>query len=192
MKLFGTDGIRGKAGVAPLDPETIARVGAALVRTLGHPGLRVVIGRDTRESGTWIEEALARGLTSEGATVVSAGVIPTPAIAYLARTEGFDAGIVISASHNPYEDNGIKVFGGSGTKIAEQFESSVEQLVADSSWTVTASSPRPQAPSPHDHLKQHYIEHLLQIMSSAGPLAGSRVVVDCANGATAPIAPSLF
>jgi phosphoglucosamine mutase len=101
MKLFGTDGIRGKAGHPPLVPETVARVGAALVKTMiaSDPGhrLRYVIGRDTRESGTWIEEELTRGLAAEGASVVSAGVVPTPAIAYLARTEGFDAGIVISA-----------------------------------------------------------------------------------------------
>ena len=192
MKLFGTDGIRGKAGSPPLEPETVARVGAALVKTMvaSDPShrMRYVIGRDTRESGTWIEDELARGLTSQGATVVSAGVVPTPAIAYLARTEGFDAGIVISASHNPYEDNGIKVFGGSGTKIAEQFESSVEQLVADRSWSV----PSDQGSIERQDLSAHYIEHLLQIMNSAGPLAGSRVVIDCANGATAPIAPSLF
>ena len=135
MKLFGTDGIRGKAGSAPLVPETVARVGAALVKTMiaSDPShrLRFVIGRDTRESGTWIEDELARGLSAEGATVVSAGVVPTPAIAYLARTEGFDAGIVISASHNPYEDNGIKVFGGAGTKLTEQLESAVETMVAD-------------------------------------------------------------
>src|SRR4029453_8628966 len=92
----------------------------------GGTGMRVVIGRDTRESGTWIEDELARGLRSEGAMVVSAGVVPTPAIAYLARTEGFDAGIVISASHNPYEDNGIKVFGGAGTKPNEHPESAGE------------------------------------------------------------------
>ena len=192
MKLFGTDGIRGKAGSPPLEPETVARVGAALVKTMvaSDPShrMRYVIGRDTRESGTWIEDELARGLTSQGATVVSAGVVPTPAIAYLARTEGFDAGIVISASHNPYEDNGIKVFGGSGTKIAEQFESSVEQLVADRSWSV----PSDRGSIEREDLSAHYVEHLRQIMSSAGSLAGSRVVVDCANGATAPIAPSLF
>ena len=156
MKLFGTDGIRGRAGNAPLIPETVARVGAALVKTMiasdpshaqpttrshrGGPGCRYVIGRDTRESGSWIEDELTRGLTAEGATVVSAGVVPTPAIAYLARTEGFDAGIVISASHNPYEDNGIKVFGGSGTKLSERLESSVEAMVADTSWTVPAAS----------------------------------------------------
>ena len=152
MKLFGTDGIRGKAGSAPLEPETVARVGAALVRSsavgesadsrTAGTGMRVVIGRDTRESGAWIEDELARGLSSEGATVVSAGVVPTPAIAYLARTDGFDAGIVISASHNPYEDNGIKVFGGAGTKLTEQLESSVETLVADSSWSVPAAPGR--------------------------------------------------
>jgi phosphoglucosamine mutase len=202
MKLFGTDGIRGKAGSAPLEPETVARVGAALVRStaLGEnarrgTAMRVVIGRDTRESGAWIEDELARGLSSEGATVVSAGVVPTPAIAYLARTDGFDAGIVISASHNPYEDNGIKVFGGAGTKLTKQLESSVETLVADSSWKVPGS-PRKGWPSndavAQEHLTQHYVQHLLEIMKTAGPLAGSKIVIDCANGATAPLAPSLF
>jgi phosphoglucosamine mutase len=199
MKLFGTDGIRGKAGSPPLEPKTVARVGAAIARAMGPGGvrlqpdspdhrLRFVIGRDTRESGTWIEEELARGLTSEGATVVSAGVVPTPAVAYLARTEGFDAGIVISASHNPYEDNGIKVFGGSGTKLTEQLESAVEKLVADPSWSV------PDAPGTierHD-LSPHYVEHLDLILTSAGRLAGTRVVIDCANGATSLIAPTLF
>jgi phosphoglucosamine mutase len=199
MKLFGTDGIRGKAGSAPLEPQTVARVGAALVRSarLGErgeassaqgPPMRFVIGRDTRESGSWIENELARGLTSEGATVVSAGVVPTPAVAYLARTEGFDAGIVISASHNPYEDNGIKVFGGTGTKLTEQLEASVERLVADTGWSV------PDAPGEIERrdLSAHYIEHLELIMKEAGPLAGSRLVVDCANGATNRIAPPLF
>jgi phosphoglucosamine mutase len=199
MKLFGTDGIRGKAGTAPLEPQTVARVGAAIVRStrIGENAdarsrqarpMRLVIGRDTRESGTWIEAELARGLTSEGATVVSAGVIPTPAVAYLARTEGFDAGIVISASHNPYEDNGIKVFGGSGTKLTEQLEASVERLVADTSWSV------PDAPGRIDRqdLSAHYLEHLDLIMKAAGPLTGSHIVIDCANGATAGIAPRLF
>ena len=204
MKLFGTDGIRGKAGTAPLVPETVARVGAALVRSTeagengvraGRGGMRVVIGRDTRESGTWIEDELARGLSSEGATVVRAGVVPTPAIAYLARTDGFDAGIVISASHNPYEDNGIKVFGGAGTKLTEQLESSVERLVADSSWAVageTRTDSPSQDPVAQEHLAEHYVRHLLEIMKTAGPLAGSKIVIDCANGATAPVAPSLF
>jgi phosphoglucosamine mutase len=195
MKLFGTDGIRGKAGSAPLEPKTVARVGAAIARAMkvdkfsgsGTP-LRFVIGRDTRESGTWIEEELARGLTSEGATVVSAGVVPTPAVAYLARTEGFDAGLVISASHNPYEDNGIKVFGGSGTKLTEALESTVEALVADSGWSV----PERAGTIERRDLSAHYVEHLELIMSHAGPLAGAPIVVDCANGATNEIAPRLF
>ena len=200
MKLFGTDGIRGKAGQAPLEPRTVARVGAAIVKAMSafapdasaeHRGgdrLRFVIGRDTRESGTWIEEELARGLTSEGATVVSAGVVPTPAVAYLARTEGFDAGLVISASHNPYEDNGIKVFGGAGTKLTEQLEASVERLVADEAWSVPGAPGRIE----RRDLSAHYLEHLELIMKSAGSLAGSRVVLDCANGATAGIAPAFF
>jgi phosphoglucosamine mutase len=188
MKLFGTDGIRGKAGTAPLDPATIARVGAALVKAMPGSTPRFVIGRDTRESGSWIEDELARGLTSEGATVVSAGVVPTPAVAYLARTEGFDAGIVISASHNPYEDNGIKVFGGAGTKLTEELEASVEQLVADASWSVAAGSGTIE----RRDLSAHYLEHLELIMSTAGPLRGSHIVVDCANGATNVLAPQLF
>ena len=194
MKLFGTDGIRGKAGAAPLEPRTVARVGAAIAKAMRidsptHQGaFRFVIGRDTRESGNWIEEELARGLTSEGAIVVSAGVVPTPAVAYLARTEGFDAGLVISASHNPYEDNGIKVFGGAGTKLTEQLEASVERLVADDAWSV------PDAPGRIERtdLSAHYIEHLELIMKTAGRLAGSRIVIDCANGATTAIAPALF
>lgn len=188
MKLFGTDGIRGQAGVAPLEPGTVARVGAALVRSWAVDSPRVVIGRDTRESGSWIEEELARGLTSEGATVVSAGVVPTPAIAYLARTDGFDAGLVISASHNSYEDNGIKVFSGSGAKLTEAVEASVEARVADTSWSV----PRGGGHIERRDLSQHYLEHLGRILSSAGPMAGSPIVVDCANGATAEMAPAFL
>jgi len=189
MKLFGTDGIRGKAGVAPLDHETVARVGAALTREFPTKGLRVVIGRDTRESGTWIEEELARGLASGGAKVVSAGVVPTPAIAYLARTEGFDAGIVISASHNPYEDNGIKVFSGAGAKLPAAFEAEIEHAVADSSWRVPAGAVPIER---RDDLAAHYLEHLEAILDDAGPLAGSSIVIDCANGATSALAPEFF
>ena len=125
-----------RGGRAPLDPGTIARVGAALVRVHGGPGRRVLIGRDTRESGSWIESALAHGLSSEGAEVASAGVVPTPAVAYLTKTDGFDLGVVISASHNPYHDNGIKVFSGAGEKFTEAEERAVEAMVADSGWAV--------------------------------------------------------
>jgi phosphoglucosamine mutase len=193
MRLFGTDGIRGKAGAAPLVPETVARVGAALVRVLsgvtpaGAP-LRFVIGRDTRESGTWIEDELARGLMSEGATVVSAGVLPTPAIAYLARTEGFDAGLVISASHNPYEDNGIKVFGGSGVKLTQALEATVEAMVEDRSWQVVERGGGVE----RRDLSAPYLEHLAMILAGSKPLTRSAIVVDCANGATAGIAPGFL
>ena len=191
MKLFGTDGIRGKAGAPPLDPPTIMRVGAALVRALRDgdgADVSVLIGRDTRESGEWIERDLARGLSSQGARVVSAGVIPTPAIAYLTRGGEFAAGIVISASHNPYEDNGIKVFSGRGEKLDDRFESRIEALVADSGVVAGGSSERTDDPA----LRQHYVEHLRQILPNAGPLRGSRLVIDCANGATSTVAPELF
>ena len=117
-KLFGTDGVRGVAGTPPLDPETVARLGAALVRVLPHRGAgRILVGRDTRESGDWIEQALARGVASQGAQLVSTGVVPTPAVAYLTGSRDFDAGLVISASHNPFQDNGIKVFSGHGREV---------------------------------------------------------------------------
>lgn len=193
MKLFGTDGIRGKAGAPPLDPQTIARIGAALVRALGPPPtarpVRVLIGRDTRESGEWIADALLRGLASAGASAVSAGVLPTPAIAFLTRTDGFDAGIVISASHNPYGDNGIKIFSGRGEKLGDGLESTIEQLVADEAWLV---SPGAASQSTERDLPGHYIAHLREILRDAGPLSGSRIVIDCANGATTTIAPALF
>jgi phosphoglucosamine mutase len=191
-RLFGTDGIRAKAGSPPLDPVTVCRVGAALVRVLAITGTapRVLVGGDTRESYRWIEKELARGLAAEGATVVSVGVIPTPGIAYLTRTESFDAGIVISASHNPYQDNGIKIFSGRGEKLDEAFERRIEAMVTDPACQVGATTTgsierRPQ-------LREHYVDHLLKIFPSAGRLAGSRLVLDCANGATTTVAPDLF
>src|SRR5258708_37274983 len=141
-RLFGTDGVRGTAGIYPLDHETVARLGAALVRamksesgTAGRP-LRFIIGRDTRESGDWIERELGRGVHAEGAAITTAGVIPTPATAYITRALGFDAGLVISASHNPFEDNGIKVFSGRGEKFTDTLEQPVEAIIADTSWQV--------------------------------------------------------
>ncbi len=189
MRLFGTDGIRGEAGVAPLDPETVARIGGALARASGRAGLRAIVGRDTRESGQWIEDALARGLTGEGATLVSAGIVPTPAVAYLTKADGFDLGLVISASHNPFQDNGIKVFSGAGEKFSAAMEGEVERIVADASWQVPAT---PRTAAPGGDLAAHYMAHLRQILADAGPLAGTRIVVDCANGATSTLAPDLF
>jgi phosphoglucosamine mutase len=138
-KLFGTDGVRGRAGEFPLDHDTVARLGAALVRALrpstpSRP-LRFIVGRDTRESGEWIERELAHAAIVSGATVRSAGIVPTPAVAFLTGSLDFDAGLVISASHNPYEDNGIKVFSGAGVKYGGEFEERIEQIVADKSWS---------------------------------------------------------
>src|SRR5262249_27035785 len=135
-RLFGTDGVRGPAGPYPLDHATVRRLGAALVRAMprGREAPRLLVGRDTRESGEWIEAELAHGAVGEGASVASAGVVPTPAVAYLTRTHGYDAGVVISASHNPFEDNGIKVFSGSGEKFTERVEREVEAIIADPSW----------------------------------------------------------
>ncbi len=191
MRLFGTDGIRGQAGTAPLDAATVARVGAALVRATESRDapMRVLVGRDTRASGSWIEEELARGLTGEGAEVVSAGILPTPAVAYLTPAGGFDAGIVISASHNPFEDNGIKVFSRSGEKLAEAVEAQIESIVDDGSWQVNGG---PEPAITRRDLSAAYLDHARRILGDAGPLQGSLIVLDCANGATAGIAPAFF
>jgi phosphoglucosamine mutase len=192
-------------------------VGAALVRVLAAdlwrssqarpstPSAAILIGGDTRESFERIERELTRGLSSEGARVVSVGVTPTPGVAYLTRTEGFDAGIVISASHNPYEDNGIKIFSGRGEKLDEDFERRIENVVADSSWllppggasvveggAIAAPLSEHQVLHPRPELRAHYVEHLLKIFSKPERLAGARLVVDCGNGATTTIAPDLF
>src|SRR5579875_10710 len=127
-KLFGTDGIRAVAGEAPLDARTIHAVGVALGRKLAGRAkpVRVVLGMDTRESGPWIASTLITGLREAGAAVEFAGVITTPAIAFLAKKHGFSAGVVISASHNPWQDNGIKVFGGDGYKLPDEVELDIE------------------------------------------------------------------
>jgi phosphoglucosamine mutase len=189
-KLFGTDGVRGVAGVAPLDPATVTRLGAALVRVLPHRGAgRVLVGRDTRESGDWIEQALARGVASQGAQLVSTGVVPTPAVAYLTGSRDFDAGLVISASHNPFQDNGIKIFSGHGQKFAESEERDIEALVADPQFAVD-----PQAPAAltREDLVDAYLAHAREMLPSTGALRGARIGLDCANGATAGVAPRLF
>ena len=194
-KLFGTDGVRGVAGQYPLDPATVRRLGAALVRALANPESRVpnaarfLVGRDTRESGTWIEAELAHGASGEGAVVTSAGVVPTPAVAYLTRTHGYDAGVVISASHNPYADNGIKVFSGKGEKFTERVEREVEAIIADASWKARDGEP---AHVPHEDLVGAYLDHLRQIVDDAPSLRGVKLAIDCANGATTTVAPALF
>jgi phosphoglucosamine mutase len=190
-RLFGTDGVRGTAGRYPLDPETVRRLGSAIVRALPHgtESPRFLVGRDTRESGSWIESELAHGACGEGATVTSVGVVPTPAVAYLTRAQGYDAGIVISASHNPFEDNGIKVFSGRGEKFTERVEREVEAIVADTSWIANKGEP---AHVPHADLVGAYLDHLRTVIPESTALAGFKLAIDCANGATTTVAPQLF
>jgi len=190
-RLFGTDGIRGLAGTPPLDPQTVRRLGAALVRALPHgtASPQFLVGRDTRESGGWIEAELAHGACGEGAAVTSAGVVPTPAIAFLTRTGSYDAGVVISASHNPYEDNGIKVFSGKGEKFTEAVERQVEAIMADRAWS---ARPGDAGAVPRADLVDAYLDHLRAVFPEAAKVAPFPIVLDCANGATTTVSPELF
>jgi len=189
-RLFGTDGIRGVAGSSPLDPPTISRLGGAIVRALSlNRRARLVIGRDTRESGEWIEREFARGAASQGAEVISAGIVPTPAVAFLARTLDFDLGIMISASHNPYQDNGIKVFSGRGEKFGEKRERAVESIMTDSSWSIGDVA---DARLDRKNLLEPYYAHVCRLWAGARPPAGVVVAVDMANGATTTTAPRVL
>lgn len=189
-RLFGTDGVRGVAGRPPLDPPAVRRLGAALVRVLKVNGTpRLLLGRDTRESGHWIEAEFAHGANGEGADVETAGIVPTPAIAYLTEEEGYDAGVVISASHNPFGDNGIKVFTGRGVKLAESDERRIEAVVADTSWQASQGGTGPVLRS---DLIDRYVEHLATILPEGMGQQDFLLGVDCANGATTPVAPKLF
>ncbi len=197
-RLFGTDGVRGTAGQFPLDVATVRRLGAALVRALGRGAsraaasgtpMRLLAGRDTRESGSWIERELAFGMASQGGMLTSAGIIPTPAVAYLTPRMGYTAGVVISASHNPFEDNGIKVFSGAGEKFTEALERMVESIAADPTWSVPngVAGTLEQV----DYLAE-YVAHLSRILPPASRRNGVRIAVDCANGATTTVAPKVF
>jgi phosphoglucosamine mutase len=190
-RLFGTDGVRGKAGEYPLDPATVRRLGAALVRALRHADdapLRFLVGRDTRESGEWIERELARGIADQGGDLTSLGVVPTPAVAYLTPLKGFTAGVVISASHNPFEDNGIKVFSGAGEKFTEASEREVESIVDDTSWAVGDAHDVRIASADY---RDDYLSHLQEMLPPSSRLK-LRLAIDCANGATTTVAPQLF
>jgi phosphoglucosamine mutase len=189
-RLFGTDGVRGVAGTWPLDPPTVARLGAAVVRVRAgaHPP-RIVLGRDTRESGEWIAREFARGAAAEGAEVTSAGVLPTPGVAFLTRAYDFDLGVVLSASHNPYSDNGIKVFSKGGQKFGEDNERKVEAEVADTRWAVSGAA---DARIAARDFVEPYLDFLSRLLPTSGPLAGARIGLDMANGATTATAERLF
>src|SRR5271168_3404970 len=189
-QLFGTDGIRGVAGEFPLTAESTYLIG----RALGHDLVRstrsaqAVMGQDTRESSGWIADRVAAGLASVGVEVHSAGVITTPGIAYLARSRGFAAGVVISASHNPWTDNGIKVFSGDGFKLTDARELAIEKEIFALLENVSAADdtalkiPKPSLPGEAD-LRHAYVKSLAD--GAKSNLSQLRVLVDCANGAAA-------
>lgn len=193
-RLFGTDGIRGVAGEFPLDAATVRMIGTSLARQfesrLGKAP-RFVIGRDTRESGSWIEEAIASGASAAGATCESAGVITTPGVAYLTAKLGFDAGIVISASHNPYQDNGIKVFLPDGRKLDDVTERAIESDIAAGIGAGTSVVESEESSAHLTEYQADYIEHLRAGVPGLS-LVGRKIVIDCANGAASHLAPELF
>jgi len=194
-KLFGTDGIRAVAGKFPLDAATIYAVGLALGHSLpkeSEKKPRVILGRDTRESGPWIAAMLAAGLREAGVAVESAGVVPTPAVAFLARKHGFQAGVVISASHNPWHDNGIKLFGADGFKLPDDVELSMEEEILRHAADGAVPDPA-KLPVVADNpvFQTEYVQFLIDCVPGLS-LKGLKIVADCANGAAAAIAPELF
>jgi phosphoglucosamine mutase len=193
QKLFGTDGIRAQAGEFPLDKKTVQVIGASLAKhfteKLGRFP-RFVTGRDTRESGEWIESAIHSGALSKRAEIESASVITTPGVAFVTSCFGFDAGIVISASHNPFEDNGIKVFLPNGRKLDETTERQIESDISDGLITVETST-NAVSDDRREEFKKAYLDHLAGFFPDLR-LDGIRIVVDCANGASSGFARPLF
>jgi phosphoglucosamine mutase len=210
-RLFGTDGMRGAAGLFPLDAETVWTAGRSLARHLASRAgrtPRIVTGRDTRESGAWIERAFTDGALSGGARCDSAGVITTPGVAYLARTLPADAGVVVSASHNPYEDNGIKIFAPTGRKLDDATERLIEADIheqrssqapaagADAPGRVDAAAESFGPPTGDvegaEELVARYLDYLTAEIGAGLDLRGLRLVVDCANGAACRIGPAVL
>jgi phosphoglucosamine mutase len=191
-QLFGTDGIRGAAGDYPLDPETVLRFGAALATVLEEEygrDCRLVLGRDTRESGGWLRDCVSRGLAARGASATDAGVITTPGLAHVLDRQGFDAGVMISASHNPFHDNGLKVFGRGGFKLSDALEQRIEaRILGDELAQPDAQGPAAEADGA---LVREYIRHLEGVVSK-GRFDGMRLVLDCANGSASGIAAEVF
>jgi phosphoglucosamine mutase len=189
-QLFGTDGIRGVAGEYPLDPETVYAFGLAL----GHDAVRaqsspeILIGADTRESGTWIAELVAGGLEQAGARVRYAGTITTPGVAYLTRTGPFLAGVMISASHNPYQDNGLKVFGHNGFKLPDAEEALVEEEILR--LRKAGVTPKPAPLRAESEWDRKYLDFLVSLATMR--LEGVKLAMDCGNGAAYRLAPELF
>ena len=194
-KLFGTDGIRGVANAPPLTADLAYRVGRELVATLaaqqqGNGPLRLVIGRDTRRSGPMLEAAMVAGLLSAGADCYAVGVLPTPAIAMLTRALDAHGGIVLSASHNPFADNGIKLFSGEGTKFPDAWEAQIEARLAADDGAPRVTGAGIGRLVAYDRAEKYYVDFLCRCFPL--DLAGMTVAIDCANGATSRVAPSVF
>ncbi|MCE8005040.1 phosphoglucosamine mutase [Billgrantia ethanolica] len=191
-KYFGTDGIRGTVGEYPITPDFMLKLGWAVGRVLARESgrARVLIGKDTRISGYMFESALEAGLSAAGVDVALLGPMPTPAIAYLTRTFRADAGIVISASHNPFADNGIKFFSTEGTKLADELEERIEAMLDEPLTTVAAD--KLGKAMRIDDAAGRYIEFCKSTIPNRVSLHGLRMVLDCAHGATYHIAPSVF
>ncbi|KAF2392703.1 MULTISPECIES: phosphoglucosamine mutase [Pseudomonas] len=190
-KYFGTDGIRGRVGEYPITPDFMLKLGWAAGMAFRKMGAcKVLVGKDTRISGYMFESALEAGLTSAGADVMLLGPMPTPAIAYLTRTFHAEAGIVISASHNPHDDNGIKFFSGKGTKLPDEVELMIEELL-DTPMTVVESSKIGKVSRIND-ASGRYIEFCKSSVPTGTSFAGLKIVIDCAHGAVYKVAPSVF
>ena len=192
-KLFGTDGIRGVAGVAPLDVKTVYAIGRALAVALGKQASapRVLLGMDTRESSGWIAGAMTAGLQEGGATVENAGILTTPAVAHLTHVHGFRTGVVISASHNPWQDNGIKLFGPDGYKLPDATELAIEAEIFQQLAGELQPPEGLHAPPVDEADRAEYVRFLLAAVPGLS-LDNKRIVVDCANGAASAVAPQLF
>jgi phosphoglucosamine mutase len=192
-KLFGTDGIRAVAGQPPLDAPTVYAIGLALAKTLSAktPTPCVLLGMDTRESSGWIAATLTAGLDAGGGSVENAGVITTPAIAFLTHTHGFATGVVISASHNPWQDNGIKLFGPDGYKLPDALEMTIEDEIFRQLAANTAPPRQTIPPAVKESDRAEYVRFLLAAVPDLS-LDGQRIIVDCANGAASSVAPQLF
>lgn len=194
-RLFGTDGIRSTINQWPLTADLVLKLGQTIAHVVGPGDARptVVIGRDPRQSGYMLESALTAGLTSQGVDVMLAGVIPTPGVAYLTRTHRAQLGIVISASHNPFDHNGIKIFGDGGFKIPDETESEIERLLLDSDIKFEGVDARRLGSSRDASAwRQDYEDHLVNAWGESRSLQGKCIVLDCANGATSDIAPDVF
>jgi len=193
-KLFGTDGIRGAANSEPMTAETALRVGMAAARhfTRGDYRHRAVIGKDTRLSGYMLEPALTAGFVSMGMDVIIVGPMPTPAVAMLTRTMRCDLGVMISASHNPFEDNGIKLFGPDGYKLSDAVEAEIEAYVDNGLGDHLATPAKLGRAKRLEDAKGRYTEYVKQTFPKGLTLDGLKIVVDCANGAAYRVAPEVL